>query len=100
MVISKQILLWKKSKACLVTLIDRKSRHLLSSKSDQKRANAVNTVIIELLHRQPLYSITPDREKEFSKHTKVAETLNSVKFYFPKPHSHGREGPMKTQMSF
>ena len=82
----------KKGKACLVTLVDRKSRYLLGGKADQKKADAVNTVIIELLRGQPLHSITPDRGKEFSKHAKVTEALDGVKFYFPKPHQPWQRG--------
>ncbi len=82
----------KKGKACLVTLVDRKSRYLLGGKADQKRADAVNTVIIELLHGQPLHSITPDRGKEFSKHAKITEALVGVTFYFPKPHQPWQRG--------
>lgn len=82
----------KKGNACLVTLVDRKSRYLLGGKADQKRADAVNTVIIELLRGQPLHSITPDRGKAFSKHAKVTKALDGVKFYFPKPHQPWQRG--------
>ena len=82
----------KKGKACLATLVDRKSRYLLSSKADQKKADAVSAVIIEQLRGQPLHSIPPDRGKEFSKHAKVTEALDGVKFYFPKPHQPWQRG--------
>ena len=36
-------------------------------------------------HGHPLFSVTPDRGKEFAKHTEVTEALG-VEFYFPPPH--------------
>lgn len=47
---------------------------------------------IDQLRGQSLHSITPDRGKEFSKHTKVTEALDGVKFYFPKPHQPWQRG--------
>lgn len=82
----------KKGKACLVTLVDRKSRYLLGGKADQKIADAVNSIIIDQLQGQPLHSITPDRGKEFAKHEDVTKTLDRVKFYFPKPHQPWQRG--------
>ena len=41
--------------------------------------------MIKCLKGQPLYSITPDRGKEFAKHAEVTEAFNGVQFYFPKP---------------
>ncbi len=73
-------------KACLVTLVDRKSRFLLSGKAMQKKADFVNQVIIHQLQGHPVRSITPDRGKEFAKHAKVTAALDQVQFYFPEPH--------------
>mgnify|MGYP000838011751 CR=1 FL=1 len=56
----------KQGKACLVTLVDRKSRYLLGGKAMSKTAAAVNTVMCEALSGQPHLSVTPDRRKEFS----------------------------------
>ncbi len=79
-------------KACLVTLVDRKSRYLVRGKAAIKKADEVNQVIIDSLRGQPLESITPDRGKEFSKHTKVTEELDEVQFYFPRPHHPWQRG--------
>lgn len=79
-------------KACIVTLVDRKSRYLLGGKASQKKADPVNQVMIEALKGQPLESITPDRGKEFSKHAEVTEALDKVQFYFPKPHHPWQRG--------
>lgn len=72
-------------KACLVTLIDRKSRFLLCARIDKKNSINVRDSMINLLDDQPLYSITPDRGKEFSKHSEVTIALNDVQFYWPLP---------------
>ena len=73
-------------KACLVTLVDRKSRYLVGGKAEAKKADAVNEVMIRALRTEPLRSITPDRGKEFAKHAEVTAELDQVKFYFPLPH--------------
>ena len=82
----------KKGRACLVTLVDRKSRYLLGGKAVRKQAYAVNAVMIEKLKGQHLHSITPDRGKEFAKHAEVTRALDGVKFYFPKPHQPWQRG--------
>ena len=75
-----------KGKACLVTLVDRKSRYLVGGKASAKKADDVNAVMIQALKNEPLRSITPDRGKEFAKHAVVTAELDKVKFYFPLPH--------------
>ena len=76
----------KQGKACLVTLLDRKSRYLLGGKAMSKTAAAVNKVMCEALSGQPHLSVTPDRGKEFSKHAQLKKELKRVTFYFPAPH--------------
>ena len=78
-------------KACLVTLVDRKSRYLLGGKAQEKKADAVNQTMIDALRDQPCESITPDRGKEFAKHEEVTQELK-VEFYFPKPHHPWQRG--------
>lgn len=76
----------KKGKACLVTLVDRKTRYLIGGKASAKCSDAVNATILRALAGYPVKSITPDRGKEFAKHEDVTATLDGVKFYFPKPY--------------
>ena len=76
----------KQGKACLVTLMDRKSRYLLGGKAMSKTAAAVNKVMYEALSGQSHLSVTPDRGKEFSKHAQLRKELKRVTFYFPAPH--------------
>lgn len=78
--------------ACLVTLVDRKSRFLLMQKATKKTSVYVTPVIIDLLKNQPLETITPDRGKEFSKHADITNTLNNVQFYFPLPYQPWQRG--------
>ncbi|WP_346766180.1 IS30 family transposase [Megasphaera sp. SW808] len=78
--------LGKQGKACLVTLVDRKSRYLLGDKAAKKNAQAVNEVMLRELNGQPLRSLTPDQGKEFANHAAVTEALEGVQFYFPPPH--------------
>lgn len=73
-------------KACLVTLVDRKSRYLTGGKAKAKRADFVNDVIIRSLLGEPVRSITSDRGKEFAKHAVVTKALDNVQFYFSLPH--------------
>lgn len=74
----------QKGKACLVTLVDRKTRFLLCRKADRKTADCVTDVMIASLRSMPLHSITPDRGKEFSNHAAVTAALD-VEFYFALP---------------
>jgi len=76
----------KTGKACLVTLVDRKTRFLVGGKSSAKRVADVNEVMLIALEGHPVKSITPDSGKEFAKHAEVTEALEGVKFYFPPPH--------------
>ena len=82
----------KQGKACLVTLVDRKSRYLLGGKAERKTAAAVNQVMGESLWGQPHLSVTPDRGKEFSKHVQLSDELDQVPFYFPAPHQPWKRG--------
>ena len=82
----------KQGKACLVTLVDRKSRYLLCGKADGKNAQAVSKTMIDLLLGAKALSVTPDRGKEFAKHAEVTEYLGGLPFYFPQPHQPWQRG--------
>lgn len=84
--------LGKDGKSCLVTLVDRSSRYLLSSKAAYKKADEVRDTMIGCLKDEPCCSITPDRGKEFAKHADVSAALDDVKFYFPLPHHPWQRG--------
>ena len=76
----------KQGKACLVTLVDRKSRYLLGGKAMSKTAAAVNKVMCKALSGQPHLAVTPDQGKRFAKHDQLSKELKRVTFYFPAPH--------------
>ncbi|MGL9970439.1 transposase [Enterococcus sp. DIV1420a] len=81
--------------SCLVTLTDRKSRYLLGGKIEKKLSLLVRDKIIQLLSSissNKVKTITPDRGKEFSKHSEVTKTLNNIQFYFPDPHAPWQRG--------
>ncbi|HJJ48706.1 MAG TPA: IS30 family transposase [Methanocorpusculum sp.] len=84
--------LGKIGKACLVTLVDMKSRYLLCCKIEKQTAACVNAAIINLLKNQPLCTITPDRGREFAYHKELTEALNGLQFYFPPPHQPWKRG--------
>ena len=82
-------------KACLVTLVDRKSRLLLIGKSEKKASKPVIDQMIKLLQGVDsnfCKTITPDRGKEFSQHARLTEELNNTQIYFPDPHAPWQRG--------
>lgn len=82
----------KRGGACLVTLVDRKRRFLLSSKVEKNDSISVKNAMIFCLKEQPCHSITPDRGMEFAKHAEISIALEKVKFYFPLPHHPWQRG--------
>lgn len=85
----------KTGKACLVTLVDRKTRYLLYGKVPKKNSNFVKQKIVDLLGELPKskrLSITLDRGKEFSKNPEITLELDDIPFYFPDPHSPWQRG--------
>ena len=85
----------KKESSCIITLTDRKSRFLLLKKIPKKNSEFVRDGIIELLQQFPdskVASVTPDRGKEFAKHSEITKALNNLQFYFPKPHAPWERG--------
>lgn len=78
----------------LVTLVDRKSRFLISGRVAKINAENVKNRMIELLGELPenrVRSITPDRGKEFSKYQELSQRLNT-KIFFPDAHAPQQRG--------
>jgi len=85
----------KRDSACLVTLVDRSSRYLLSDRIQAKKSALVKEKIIELfltIPKDKRRSVTPDRGKEFSKHSEISQQLDGLRFYFSDPHSPWQRG--------
>lgn len=75
----------KQGGACLVTLVDRKSRFLICRKLNKKSSTELAEVVTAALRTQPVETITPDRGCEFLRHAKITEGLGGVQFYFALP---------------
>ena len=85
----------KRGSACLLTLVDRKTRYTVGGKTASKEAEAVKEKMIEALSRLPqdkVKSVTPDRGREFARHQEVTKALPQVEFYFPRPYSPWERG--------
>lgn len=85
----------KTGSACLVTITDRCSRFLLAGRVAKKTSTLVADEMIALLTALPKKkrrTITPDRGKEFSTHSRVTKALNGLQFYFPDPYAPWQRG--------
>ena len=78
--------------ACLLTLVDRKSRFLLCRKMERKGSEELAEEMVAALQGHPLHTITPDRGKEFQRHAQITERLHGVPFYFALPHNPWQRG--------
>ena len=82
----------KQGGACLVTLVDRKSRLLICRKLNQKSSKELAAVVTAALQGHPVETITPDRGSEFLCHEQITERLGGVQFYFALPHHPWQRG--------
>lgn len=80
------------SRACLVTLVDRRTRLLVGGLSPSAGAADVADAEVRALAGRPLETITPDRGKEFATHADVTARLGGVQFYFCQPHHPWQKG--------
>jgi IS30 family transposase len=84
----------KTGRSALVTLVDRKSRFLLSTRVAKVNADNVKDAIVNLLGAQPsnrVRTITPDRGTEFARYHELANELDA-KIFFPDPHAPQQRG--------
>ena len=73
-------------KLYVVTLVDRKSRFLLTGISHSRKAEEVSDVICRLLKKLPkkhVRSLTLDRGSEFSEHGRITKAFPSCRFILP-----------------
>lgn len=77
----------------VVTLVERKSKHALMGKSEDKSAAAVHKVVVDLLQSStlPKKTITFDNGTEFANHQKIADDLG-VQVYFANPYHSWERG--------
>lgn len=82
-------------KVYIVTLVDRRSRYLLTGISKSKKPKEIADVFCSMLQDLPpklVRSITLDQGKEFAEHFEVTRRLPHVKFYFAHPSSPWERG--------
>lgn len=85
------------TKACLLTLVERKTRLLIALPVADRRAQTVARALMRHLPAQaraaglPILSITTDNGKEFAEHAAIAQTLGCA-FYFADPNSPHQRG--------
>ncbi|MGT3738871.1 IS30 family transposase [Staphylococcus aureus] len=82
------------SLACLVTIVERKTRYLYAQRLYSKRAEEVSCAIIELMRDLKPKTITVDRGKEFSMYLMIEEALN-CRVYFSDPGCPGQRGSIE-----
>ena len=77
----------------VVTLVERKSKHTLMGKSEDKSAAAVHKVVVDLLQSTtlPRKTITFDNGTEFAYHQLIAEDLGT-QVYFATPYHSWERG--------
>ena len=79
------------SRACILTLVDRKTRFLLVHKLKDKSMKDVANVLVKLVRRHGIKSITADNGTEFHDYKRV-ERLSGAKFYFAAPYHSWERG--------
>jgi len=73
-----------KSKACLITLVERKSRFYKAIKSPSRQADIVSKLIIDYLKQFPgelVKTITTDNGKEFAEWEQIEKELNCEVYF-------------------
>lgn len=77
-----------------MSLVDRKSRYLLSERVPKVNAKNVTQAMIDLLHTvtpKRVRTLTPDRGTEFAGYREVGKELG-ISVYFPDPHAPQQRG--------
>lgn len=87
------LVMGRKSRRPLLTLVERKSRLTLVAQVARKSAGAVRDAMVKLLmpFKQSVRTITSDNGLEFAYHEQVAELLEA-KFYFAHPYHSWERG--------
>lgn len=85
------LVLGKVSKHCALTLVDRKTRFTLVRKLNNKTVEEVNCVLIPLISKYGIKTLTADNGCEFHGFKEV-EAQTGVRFYFARPHHSWERG--------
>lgn len=83
----------KGSKACIVTLVERKTGYTLIGKLPDRTTRSLNERCIHLIQHEPIpfHSITADNGTEFHGYKQI-EAKTQTKFYFATPHHSWERG--------
>ena len=79
----------------IITMVDRKTRYLITAIVPNRKPETVANAIIEMLSELPkdrLRSVTLDRGLEFAQYTRIMDRLPHVQFYFAHPASPWERG--------
>lgn len=74
-----------RSRGCILTVVDRKTRLVLIRKLRDKSMEEVCRVLIPLIRRHRIRTLTVDNGSEFHDYARI-ERLTGAKFYFAKPY--------------
>ena len=80
-----------RSKHCVLTMVDRKTRFLEIRKLKDKTMPEVNRALIRLIHKHRVKTVTADNGSEFHDYKHI-EVLTGVKFYFAAPYHSWERG--------
>jgi IS30 family transposase len=84
----------KKATGCIATHVERKSRYLIASKLDNKKAQSLSSESIKAFYRIPKklrHTLTVDNGKEFSQFKEI-ENKTGITIYFADPYSAWQRG--------
>ena len=79
----------------IITMVDRKTRYLITAIVPNRKPETIARAIIEMLSKLPkdkLRSVTLDRGREFALYTQIMDQLPHVQFYFAHPASPWERG--------
>ncbi|EJN0115755.1 IS30 family transposase [Staphylococcus aureus] len=88
------VLSGRPSSACLVTIIERKTRYLYACRLNSRCSKDVCCAIIELMSDLKPKTITVDRGKEFALYEMIEQSLN-CSVYFSDPGCPGQRGSIE-----
>lgn len=80
-----------RSKGCILTLVDRKTRWVSIRKLKAKTMGEVNRALVPLIRRHQIKTLTADNGSEFHAYKRV-EKLTGATFYFAKPYHSWERG--------
>ena len=80
-----------RAKACILTLVDRKTRLVLIRKLRDKSMQEASKALILMIRRYKIRTITADNGSEFHDYERI-ERLTTAKFYFAKPYHSWERG--------